>query len=59
MTTEAQKRASAKYHKSALRVINLRLNRHTEPDIIEHLENQSNISGYIKRLIIEDMKRSK
>lgn len=57
-TTEAQKRSSARYHKTSLRTFNLRLNRNTEPDIIDHLERQPNISGYIKRLILEDMKRS-
>ena len=57
-TTKAQKRASAKYHRESLRTINLRLNRNTEPDLIEYLERQPNISGYIKRLIKADMKRS-
>lgn len=56
-TTEAQKRASAKYHKEHLRVINLRINRRTEADILEKLEAVESMQGYIKALIREDIRR--
>lgn len=57
MVTEAQKKATARYHKKALKTVNLRLNRFTEADLIEQIEKQENANGYIKRLIREDIKR--
>ena len=57
MTTEAQKRASMKYFKNNItqKVIRFGVN---DRDILAHLESQDNMSGYIKRLIREDMERS-
>ena len=45
------------YEKENLRQIRLKLNRKTEPKMIEWLEKQENIQGYIKRLIREDMEK--
>ena len=44
------------YEKENIRQIRLKLNRNTEPELIEWVEKQENIQGYIKRLIREDMK---
>ncbi len=54
--SEAQKRASAKYFKSKLtqKVVRFGPN---DADILRHLEQQENMSGYIKKLIREDMER--
>lgn len=55
-TSEAQKRASMKYFKNNVtqKVIRFGVN---DADILEHLESQDNMSGYIKRLIREDMEK--
>lgn len=58
MTTEAQKRAQKKYDESnrdKFRMIHLKLNRETDSDIIEKLEQSKNIQGYIKELIRADL----
>lgn len=55
--TEAQKRAQKKYdeaHRKDFRIVNLKLNRETDADIIEKLEASGNIQGYIKNLIRAD-----
>lgn len=56
MVTEAQKRASKKYHKEKLvqRVVRFSPN---EKDILDHLDAQPNKAGYIKQLIRADMER--
>ena len=40
------------------RWFSLKLSRNTDKEIIEHLEQQENIQGYIKRLILEDMRQT-
>lgn len=58
MTTEAQKRAQKKYdeaNKDKWRMIHLKLNRETDAEIIEKLEQVPSIQGYIKELIRADL----
>lgn len=58
MTTEAQKRAQKKYdeaNRDKFRIVNLKLNRESDADIIEKLESMDNIQGYIKTLIRADI----
>lgn len=58
MTTEAQKRAQKKYdeaNKDKFRMIHLKLNRETDAEIIEKLEQVPSIQGYIKDLIRADL----
>ena len=45
----------ANYEKENLRQIRLKINRKTEPELLEWTEKQDNIQGYIKRLIRDDM----
>ena len=45
------------YEKENLRQIRLKINRKTEPELLEWIEKQENIQGYIKHLILEDMKK--
>ena len=45
----------AKYEKENLRQIRLKINRKTEPELLEGIEKQDNIQGYSKRLILEDL----
>lgn len=54
-TSEAQKRAVAKYNAANIVQVALRLNRNTDQDIIEALENAPSKQGYIKDLIRADI----
>ena len=54
-TTEAQKRASAKYDKANTTGVYLKLNKETDSDILEHLGKVGNKQGYIKELIRSDI----
>ena len=56
MATEAQKKAAAKYDAANTKQIHLKLNLKTDADILEQLEKQESVQGYIKQLIREDMK---
>lgn len=51
MATNAQKRASAKYDKENTKGIYLKLNKTTDADIIEYLNNVDNVQGLIKDLL--------
>lgn len=51
--------AQHKYNKENTKEIKIRLMKNTETDIIKKLDEQENKSGYIKRLIREDMEREK
>lgn len=51
MTSNAQKRASAKYDKENTKGIYLKLNKTTDADIIEYLNNVDNVQGLIKDLL--------
>ena len=55
MTTEASKAAKARYDAKTAKYISLKLNKNTDADIIDHLQTQENIQGYLKRLIREDI----
>lgn len=57
MTTEAQKRAQAKYDKANTTQIILKLNKKTDADILEKLQGVDNRQGYIKELIRQDLER--
>ena len=59
--TERSKTAEylAAYEKENIRQIRLKINRKTEPELLEWIEEQENIQGYIKRLIREDMEKEK
>ena len=56
-TSEAQKRAIAKYNKEHSRYISLKFNIGSEEDarIYNHLSGIPSRQKYIKRLILEDM----
>ena len=49
----------AEKEKAYIRRYNLKYNIHTDADIIEHLSKQSSMQGYIKKLIRDDIARSK
>lgn len=53
--TEAQLRAKAKYNKTNTVGYCLRLNKKTDEDIIQVLNSQESMQGYIKSLIRHDI----
>jgi hypothetical protein len=53
--TEAKRRAIKKYDANNTRQVHLKLNIKTDADILDHLEKQESVQGYIKRLIRDDM----
>jgi uncharacterized protein YrrD len=57
MTTEAQKKASAKYDNANTKQIKMKLNTTTDADILAKLEEVGNIQGYIKQLIRADISK--
>lgn len=50
-TTEAQKKANAKYDKENTTKKMIKLNKNTDADIIQYLNTLPNFQGEIKRLI--------
>ena len=54
-TTDAQKRAQAKYDAENTRQIRLKLNTKTDADILDRFAECGNIQGYIKRLVRDDI----
>lgn len=59
MTTDAQKRAVAKYDRENAVSLVMKLNRKTDQDILTRLAAVESKQGYIKRLIREDIARDK
>lgn len=55
MTTEAQRRASAKYDKDHTRSVLFKFNTTTDADILAKLDQVGNKQGYIKELIRENI----
>ena len=57
---ESTRRAIAEYSKNQIVRINLALNKKTDAELIEHMNNLSESkNGYIRRLIREDIERSR
>lgn len=54
-SSEARKRAVSKYDASHTKQIKLKLNLGTDKDILDKLDAEENVQGYIKRLIREDI----
>lgn len=50
-----QKQYVEDYHKQHLKQIRMNLNRKTEPELIDWLDKQENVQGYIKNLIKKDI----
>lgn len=54
-TTDAQKRATLKYEAKNTVQLHLKLNKKTDADILQRLEEVESKQGYIKELIRKDM----
>lgn len=57
MPSEAQKRAAQKYRATHTVKVTIELNKSTDADILDKLENVPNKSGYIKKLIRDDINK--
>ena len=57
MSSDAMKRAVAKYDAGHTKQIKLKLNLETDKDILERLEEVGNKQGYIKELIRRDIEK--
>lgn len=58
-TKAARSKASTKYNATNVKQIKLNLNKRTDADIIQALEESGNIQGYIKSLIRKDIETKK
>ena len=45
------------YNKNHYVVVRVQVNKKTEPELLDHLNTKENKSGYIKGLILDDMKK--
>ena len=54
---EKKETPQARWDKENTRTYRLKVMRNTEADILAKLESEPNVSGYIKRLIREDIKK--
>ena len=44
-----------KYIKENQRLFRVKVNRRTEPELLDWLQGKENVQGYVKQLIIQDM----
>jgi hypothetical protein len=58
MATDAQIKAQAKYDAENTRQVHLKLNRNTDKDVLDKLDEVPSKQGYIKRLIREDLAKA-
>ena len=57
MKKEAKLDYIRRYDAENTRQVKLKLNVKTDADVLEQLDRQENVQGYIKKLIREDMKQ--
>ena len=56
-TRQARVKASIKYNQNNVKQIKINLNRKTDADIIDFLEQKDNVQGLLKGLIRKEMKQ--
>ena len=55
-TAKSQRNAAVnKYIKENQRLFRVKVNRRTEPELLDWLQGKENVQGYVKQLIIQDM----
>lgn len=57
MTSEANKRANAKYKREKTKAYTFRFSISTDTDVINRIESAPNKRGYIRSLILSDIAR--
>ena len=55
MSSEAQRRASAKYDAANTEMLHLKFNKRTDADILDKIHSVENKQAYVKGLIREDI----
>lgn len=58
MVSEKRKQAQAQWDKENTCMYTLKLNKHTDAELIEQLDKQPSKAGYIKQLIRDDIKKT-
>lgn len=58
MASRAQIKASNKYNRENTKTFMVKVNKHTETDILNKLESVDNKAGYIKQLIRDDLNKN-
>lgn len=58
MATKAQKEATARYDAKNTTQVHLKLNIKTDADILQKFAKVSNVQGYIKELIRQDIEKN-
>lgn len=58
MSSEALRRATAKYDAENTKRYTVKFNHKTDADILKHLEKVENFAGYVKELIRENIKNA-
>ena len=58
MATDAQRRAVRKYDAENTKQFHLKLNKKTDADIIELLEQQKSVQSFLKQIIRDFLKKS-
>lgn len=59
MSSEAQRKATAKYDKANKVTLTVKLNKRTEADLIEYVAGLENKQGFIKGLLRKAMEEEK
>lgn len=58
MVSDAKRKTNMDYDRKNTKLVGMKLNRNTDADILNFLEKQENIQGYLKRLIREDIEKT-
>lgn len=58
-TRDARRRAVRKYQAANTKLLQIRLNFRTDQDILDKLSAEESLNGYVKKLIRDDINRSK
>lgn len=58
MDSEAERRAKVRYQKKVMRQVSLKLNMNQDKELIDKLDRVSNVQGYIKELIRQDIEKN-
>ena len=54
-----RKQTNARWDRDNTKQVKCKFNLRTDDDILKHLQKQGNVQGYLKRLIREDIAKSK
>ena len=55
--TDAKRKTNMDFDRKNTKLVGMKLNKHTDADILDYLEKQENVQGYLKKLIREDINK--